>query len=191
MRIYIRHAQKAYRNGKPFPNSGEEFKRYYAHDPPLTQEGRKEAEKVAEKLLRLYPVPTHIITSPYLRARETAAIMAGVIVKRNSPATIEILCQSDISEYLGNHCNQAIDVNPSTAKHKPPHPESYYSFRDRIQEHYQGWEKAETVTWIITHGIVINEIIRPWYGRRKIPYLGYITCSSPQEPPTLNFMLSS
>jgi len=196
MRIYIRHAHKAYRNGDPpVPKdqvtSSKDLKYSYAHDPPLTSEGKKEAAFLAEELLKKYPVPTLIITSPYLRARETAIIMARVIVKKYSPASIQILCQNEISEYLGNHTEISLDVSPGTARHRPPHPETFYRFRQRIRNHYSSWKRSKEVIWVITHGVVINEIIRPFYSRQKVPYLGYIVAESPEEPPELHFNKSS
>lgn len=192
MRIYIRHAHKSYKNGKPLVQknnvTSSKNQRYsYAHDPPLTHEGKKAAVQLAEELLRKYPVPTQIITSPYLRARETAAIMAGVIVKKYSPASIQILCQADLSEYLGNHSKYQLDVTPATARHNPPHPESFYRFRERIEQHYNSWQPSEEVTWVITHGIIINEILRPFHPKQQIPYLGYIVTQSPDKEPELFF----
>ena len=192
MRIYIRHAHKAYKNGRPLVQKGNHLsskdQRYsYAHDPPLTAEGKKAASDLAEELLKKYPVPTQIITSPYLRARETAAIMAGVIVKKYSPASIQILCHTELSEYLGNHSKYLLDVTPATARHNPPHPETFYRFRERIERHYTSWQPSEEVTWVITHGIIINEILRPYYPKQQIPYLGYIVAYTPDKEPELFF----
>ena len=190
MRIYIRHAHKAYKNGNPtfLKNQVTKSKDHqHSHDPPLTAEGRKEATLLAENLLKKYPVPTKIITSPYLRARETAIIMAGVIVKKYSPSSIQILCDNQVSEYLGNHATSCLDVTTGTSRHHPPHPESFYHFRERIKKHYLTWEKSDEVVWVITHGIVINEIIHPFYPRKRIPYLGYIVALSPDHAPELYF----
>ena len=192
MRIYIRHAHKAYKNGRPLAQKGNTVpskdQRYsYAHDPPLTREGKKAASELAEELLKKYPVPTQIITSPYLRARETAAIMVGVIVKKYSPSSIQILCQTEISEYLGNHSKYPLDVTPATERHNPPHPESFYRFRERIEHHYNRWQPSEDVTWVITHGIIINEILCPFHPKQQIPYLGYIVAYDPSKEPELSF----
>lgn len=206
MRIYIRHAHKAYKNGKPplvrrrsrinhkdHSWEHDRSKTFHLHDPPLTEIGKREAALVAEKLLDLYPTPTHIITSPYLRARETAAIMAGVIVKRAPPAKIDIICQTDIGEYLGNHAGSKLDVSPSTARHQPQHPETFEQFQERIKKHHTDWsittkEESDEVTWVITHGIVISEIIKPWHGSiTKIPYLGYIVMDNATDKPAISF----
>lgn len=192
MRIYIRHAHKAYKNGKPplcrNPSTTSKELRYtYLHDPPLTYQGRKAAVVLAEELLQKYPVPTKIITSPYLRTRETAAIMAGVIVKKYSPTSIEIVCDTELSEYLGNHDKHPLDVTSSTERHHPPHPESFSHFRDRIKAHYTNWQESNDVVWIVTHGIVINEILHSFYPKQQIPYLGYIVTTSSDIPPELHF----
>lgn len=189
MRIYIRHAEKAYKNGKPFlPKSNVMPERAYtyAHDPPLTRRGRKAAKLLAEELLRKYPTPVQIITSPYLRTRETAIAMAKVVVRKCPPASIKITCQEDISEYLGNHVGIPLDVSPSTGIHRPPHPENFYQFRNRIKQHYISWDESSEVTWVITHGIVITEILRPFVDKRvMVPYLGYIVAYSPYSLPEL------
>jgi len=185
MRIYIRHGHKAYRNGNP-SISKNQVDLSYAHDPPLTIEGKREAFLLAQELLKKYPIPKQIITSPYLRARETADIMASAINK-DLPVDIEILFEKEISEYLGNHTNSHLDVTPRTFQYNPPHPETFDQFKKRIKRYSNNWQKSEDVIWLITHGIVINEIIRPFYCRKKIPYLGYIVSESPDQPPQLFF----
>lgn len=184
MRIYIRHGDKAYNNGHPPESSSQKP----AYDPPLTHKGKKKAALLAEELLKKYPVPTRIITSPYLRARQTAIAMASVVVKKYSPCSITISYDRDLSEYLGNHRNANLDVTSTTAKCHPPHPESFKKFRERVERHYTNWiDSPNEVVWIITHGIVIREIIREYYTRKAVPYLGYITVKSKYLPPKLHF----
>lgn len=182
MRIYIRHGDKAYDNGHPPPGSS----RKPAYDPPLTHKGKKKAVLLAEELLKKYPIPTRIITSPYLRARQTAIAMASVVVKKYSPCTIAINYDRNLSEYLGNHRNAILDVTSTTAKCHPPHPETFKKFRDRVKRHYtESIDLPGEVIWIITHGIIIKEIIREHYTRKAVPYLGYITVESKHLPPKL------
>ena len=49
---------------------------------PLTSKGEKRAKEAAEGLLRLKMVPTHIVSSPYLRASETAKILKQICRSR-------------------------------------------------------------------------------------------------------------
>jgi phosphohistidine phosphatase len=45
-------------------------------DRPLTTRGKRRFRQVSRQLVRLLPQPTAILTSPYLRARQTAEIAA-------------------------------------------------------------------------------------------------------------------
>jgi probable phosphoglycerate mutase len=47
-------------------------------DVPLTERGREQARAAAEWLVRSH-APGHVVSSPFARARETAAIIAGVL----------------------------------------------------------------------------------------------------------------
>ncbi|TKB76259.1 MAG: phosphohistidine phosphatase SixA [Nitrospira sp.] len=50
---------------------------------PLTSKGEKRAQEAAEGLVRLKIAPTHIVSSPYIRALETAKILKQIC--RNRP----------------------------------------------------------------------------------------------------------
>lgn len=45
------------------------------HSRPLTDEGIEKTEKAAKGLVRLGVTPTHLLSSPYLRTRQTADIV--------------------------------------------------------------------------------------------------------------------
>lgn len=63
MRLYlVRHAEAA-------PGEPDELR-------SLTLEGRRQARRVAERLKKAYPTPAAVLTSPLLRARETAELIA-------------------------------------------------------------------------------------------------------------------
>jgi phosphohistidine phosphatase len=64
MRIYlVRHAEAA--SGEP------------DHERPLTSMGREQAARVAERLATTDPRPVAVLTSPLLRARQTAELIAA------------------------------------------------------------------------------------------------------------------
>jgi phosphohistidine phosphatase len=64
MRLYlVRHAEAA--SGDP-----DEAR-------PLTPEGRRQAARVGDRLAQASPRPAAVLTSPLLRARETAALLAA------------------------------------------------------------------------------------------------------------------
>lgn len=54
-------------------------------DRPLTRKGLKKAEKVFSKLIRHFR-PNRIISSPYLRARETASLLQEALAATTNPA---------------------------------------------------------------------------------------------------------
>jgi broad specificity phosphatase PhoE len=89
--LYLRHGEKEYANGKS---------RIFPLDPPLTAAGRRVARFNFLRLLEQYGPPQQIITSPYLRARETALIALEVIYDQTG-CIIPIYHDVNISEYLG------------------------------------------------------------------------------------------
>jgi broad specificity phosphatase PhoE len=62
-------------------------RRYCGHaDPPLSPDGRREAEALAERLETTVPAGVRIVTSPSRRAHDTATILA----RRLAPAVIDV-----------------------------------------------------------------------------------------------------
>ena len=160
-KIYIRHAEKKYKNG---------FSNKHKFDPQITDNGEFNTEILAQKLLKLYGKPDIIICSPYLRTRQTASIL-----RKMADENIEILYDVHLSEYLGNHQSDILDVHPETKKYKPPHPENFKQFCYRIRHHDNYTKKLTSlaqknginiVIWIVTHGIVINQLAR-LYGMKR------------------------
>lgn len=60
-------------------------------DRPLTNSGKSQFEKIAPKILKLIRKPNFIISSPYLRARETAEILAAMTSSATELAQDNIL----------------------------------------------------------------------------------------------------
>ncbi len=143
-RIYIRHANKEYVNGDA---------RIYKHDPGITSQGVEKAKMVAKHLVEQWGIPDKIFSSPYRRARETAKVMKTVL-----DIKIPIFVDREVSEYLGNHRNETIDVTESTLVHHPPHPETFSDMKKRVQSHHDKiTKKSHGVIWIITHGIIMKQ----------------------------------
>ena len=156
-KIYIRHADKGYKNGKSD---------FFKHDPAITEIGIKRSRVIAQILIQHYGIPTRIICSPYRRARETAIIMNMML---DNPLDLEV--DADLSEYLGNHPKVELDVVMATKIHQPPHPETFDQMKLRVKKHYDRLKKQEyykevsnkeggknEVIWIITHGIIMKQI---------------------------------
>ncbi len=83
VRIYIRHSEKAYDNGKS---------EIYKHDPPITSRGQDAAENMSRFLCDKYGMPICIVCSPYRRTRETAIAMRSVL-SSNVPLKCDRLLQ--------------------------------------------------------------------------------------------------
>jgi len=162
MRIYLRHADKQYDNGKSL---------LFKHDPGITDDGKEQCIQVANNLILKYGLPHIIVCSPYRRARETALMMASIL-----PNDIIIKCDVRLSEYLGNHRTELLDVTPETMSFNPPHPESFTKMEERIRSHNDDMKFLDTsnyVIWFITHGLIINRIANSmaFNIKRKIPCL--------------------
>lgn len=160
MFIYIRHAEKKYKNGQ---NS------IYKFDPEIKENQDTKFEKLTEKLINKYGIPDIILTSPYERTRQTAKEIKKYIKKyKNNDIKIKICVE--VSEYLGNHSTSVLDVRPETKKSNPPHPEDLYLFRYRIRRHIKNMEKYKNnKVWIISHGLVISTVDRMVRDKRFYP----------------------
>ena len=96
--ILIRHADA----GDPDPQR-------YPDDRvrPLTAEGRRAHEVIARGLARMGLAPTHLLTSPLARARETAAITAQALGWTGSIEPVECLGDrftvADLLEHLARY----------------------------------------------------------------------------------------
>lgn len=69
-------------------------------DPPLSADGRREAEALAERLETILPAGVRIVTSPSRRAHDTATILATRLV----PAAIDVderWMETDVGEAEG------------------------------------------------------------------------------------------
>jgi alpha-ribazole phosphatase len=58
-------------------------------DSPLTELGYRQAELLGEALAARLPAPSRLLTSPLLRARQTAAAIADGLAKKGSAAPME------------------------------------------------------------------------------------------------------
>lgn len=148
--LYIRHAQKAHRNG-----ASHEF----PLDPGLTDTGRKHARDRFRELVILYGIPSQIVCSPFLRARETAQI-ANEIITEITGKSLDILCEPQIGEYLGHHRDKTMHkcLRPETLIHNPIPPEQWKQYSKRIRNFVRNIRPYNGTIWYITHGIVIKSI---------------------------------
>ena len=148
-KIYIRHADKEYVNGDSIR---------FKHDPGITETGKNKTKDLANILVDKWGLPDMILTSPYERTRQTAKILNSELETR-----VPMYIDSDLSEYLGNHREVPLDVKEETAKHNPPHPETFPDMKLRVKNHHIKIQrylsgKENVVVWIVTHGLVIKQI---------------------------------
>lgn len=173
--IYIRHAEKEYKNGKS---------KIYSHDPGITKDGLEKTKIITQKLLDLWGDPDLIVCSPYQRTRETAITINNVLRQLDKPVKIKI--DPELSEYLGNHKDDPMDVRPETEVWNPPHPETFSQMKQRIKSHYRkivNWTfdhpgKIKTI-WFVTHGLIIKQISEftglKFHRKRTIPNLSCLS----------------
>ena len=79
-------------------------------DRSLTAEGRDKTLRIAQRLKDMHVHPDCIITSPLVRARETACIVAGVLAPKNGLFELDFLEPGgevgEFSDWLAS-CNEA------------------------------------------------------------------------------------
>ncbi len=170
MRIYIRHAEKLYSNG---------CSSIYKHDPGIIPGEESRIVQLARNLISKFGFPTLIVCSPYLRTRQTATQLCNTVLSM-SGSSIPLYCDVNLSEYLGNHPYDDLDVTPETSYYNPPHPEKYYEFNDRLRDHdkyIRGLDLSHNI-WCITHGLVIRNLGKLYKSNYKeIETLGAYTIS--------------
>jgi broad specificity phosphatase PhoE len=168
--IWMRHADKKFDNGKaPFG--------YYQHDSPLKEDINEKIYDKVELLIEKYGFPNHIICSPFLRARETKNHMLTKLKEIDELKTEDLIITYDtnISEFLG--FQKPIGV-PADIEHET---QSYFketvllgerlkNLNFRVKEHIDNLISYDNIkekcTWIITHGIVINNIYYELYKKQ-------------------------
>lgn len=145
--LYIRHANKEYKNGK-----NDEF----SLDPDITEEGKIAALDKFKLLVDKYGVPERIISSPYLRARQTSKIASSVIFEETN-IYIEIDYDNQLGECLKNQLDKDLSIclRPETLIHNPIHHSTLQHYNNVIRNHIK---KSQYNTWYITHGFNIYTI---------------------------------
>ena len=63
--LWIRHGEKKFKNGKGIPG-------YSQHDPPLKENSDMKINILGHNIFLNFGIPDKIISSPFLRTRETS-----------------------------------------------------------------------------------------------------------------------
>jgi broad specificity phosphatase PhoE len=143
--VFIRHARKEYMNGKGPEGS-------FQHDPGILEDQENLVASRMSRLKRLYSSPQLLISSPYLRTRQTSALMGG---------DFPLLIDSRVSEYLGGRTPDETSLSEDTLSFSPPlvGEETITQLKERVKSFLDYLEgREETVIYICTHGVVIDMI---------------------------------
>lgn len=144
--VFVRHADKKYKNGKGKP----------MHDSPIKDNQEREIRNLTSTLKKYKPKT--IISSPYRRTRDTSRIMAYFL--QSNKYLIPIKCDNLLSEYLGWQRPRYTEAKLYRETREYIQPllgiESLTQAKDRIVEFYKKVEKNEDSTLIVTHGILLN-----------------------------------
>lgn len=160
--VILRHASKLYDNGKSSTNR---------FDPAIKDTEKERCSQILKRYFIEYSdiKPTRIISSPFLRCRQTAGIIADSI-KDKFGESIQVEIDSNLSEFLGFQK----DISPGdfhfeTYKHSPygieeGKKENLNMFQNRVTRFMsditeENKDKQQEVLWIITHGIFINTFL--------------------------------
>lgn len=147
MTLYIRHGEKLYNNGDSI---------IFCLDPGLTEKGKEEAWTEFSLIVQDFEVPEKIVSSPYLRTRQTAEIAQDVIFSITGKI-VPIFIDPMVGEYLGHQIGKDLNkcLRKETLQFNPIPQETWNEFCNRISTH----TKTEgNNIWYITHGLVIKMI---------------------------------
>jgi broad specificity phosphatase PhoE len=146
--------------------------RGHQYDPPLSPEGREQAEALAHRLLQLAP-PAAVVSSPLRRARETALAYAD-------QAEIAVTYDADLAEaFIGDWESRPFEEivasdeqllhsfrNHDAFWRHAPNAEDLDAFRERVtaavervlRDHPSG------NVYVFCHGGVVNAYVAPLLG---------------------------
>jgi len=126
--ILVRHGESEANRDQVFAASGE---------VPLTDLGRQQAHELAQRIAKRF-APARIITSTFLRARQTAEILAAEL--KLPVEVFEGIHERDLGSLKGDTYSKQLDValqdqNYDPRKRwlwRPPEGESYDDVRQRV-----------------------------------------------------------
>jgi broad specificity phosphatase PhoE len=146
--------------------------RGHQYDPPLSEEGRAQAEALARRLLVVEP-PAVILTSPLRRARETALAYTEKV-------GIEPVEDMDLAEcFIGDWENRSFEEiiatddallhrfrNHEAFWRHAPGAENLDAFRERVTAAIERALAgiAEGNVYAFCHGGVVNAYVAPLFG---------------------------
>tara|TARA_R110000824_G_scaffold124820_4_gene283631 strand:+ start:56 stop:604 length:549 start_codon:yes stop_codon:yes gene_type:complete len=159
--IFIRHGKKLFDNGKPIDGKP-------AHDPPLLKDQEDELEKKITDLTSKYGEPDSIISSPFLRTRQTSTIISNFLKYKSVKYEIRV------KEFLGWQKpagSPAIldDITKAYMGGDLLGMEQPINVENRVEDFINEFESDDTkdkIYYVVTHGIVISKACKI-KGRNK------------------------
>jgi broad specificity phosphatase PhoE len=162
---WIRHGEKQYKNGKAPEGC-------HGYDPPLKTSVYNEFERLCNYIKSKDGIPKKIITSPFLRTRQTAQSIANEFME-TTKTKIPIFVDNDITEFLGwrDPKGEHADVDSVTRFFIDPilGVEKIDDVKRRVQKHIDSISSDSDIL-VITHGIVIQFIYRH-FTKTKLSYI--------------------
>jgi broad specificity phosphatase PhoE len=163
----IRHGRADYDN-----DDFADTPRGHQYDPPLSAEGRAQADELARRLL-MRDAPAVVASSPLRRARETALAYA-------EPAGLPILEDMDLAEaFIGDWENRSFEEildtddsllasfrNHDAFWRHAPGAEDLDAFRTRVTGAVERVLADHPVgnVYVFCHGGVVNAYVAPMFG---------------------------
>ncbi len=150
--ILVRHAESEGNRDRRFTTSPA---------VELTEQGRQQAASAADKIRRLYR-PQRVITSPYLRARQTAEIIAQAL-------KLKLVLEDGLREQsYGRLAGQPYDAVFATAGYdpqrlwtwRPPGGESLEDVRERVLPVFErlAAQHRDAEVVVVSHGGVMAAV---------------------------------
>jgi alpha-ribazole phosphatase len=141
---------------------------YGSLDVGLSDEGRRHAAELATALARTeYDA---VVTSPRLRARETAAPVASV--RALTPLVVDDLREIDFGDFEGRRYEEIEQAEPelyrawmeTPTRVRFPGGESYADLRVRALRALDAIKAAHACAIVVTHGGVVRAGLAEWLG---------------------------
>lgn len=159
--LWIRHGEKKFKNGKGIAG-------YSQHDPPLKENSDTKIHILGHNIYLNFGIPDKIVSSPFLRTRETAAKLIQFFRNQYS-VEIPMTIDNNIGEFLGWIRPKGIkaDVTRETSNYIQPilGIERVKDVEERSKKHVEAISKTDKIL-IITHGIVIEFITKHLTGKK-------------------------
>ncbi len=138
-------------------------------DPPLKPSSQEEVQMVGRRISSLYGIPNSIITSPYLRTRQTAEIFDQLFTPHPG-----VLADPRLSEKLNIRKRTGRgppgEYDPITASYQGLSKvgETDLQVKARLFKHLTSFGSDFEETWLVTHGYILEALVE-MYGA-KVPF---------------------